>query len=170
MGSHVLDLLDYLVGPLTNVIGSAANMASAYAVEDTVALSFRTAEGAPGSMAFNFASALRDDMMRLTGTEGEIAFPVFRSEPLRWEGAGGVQVFDLPYPPHVAQPLIQSVVDDLLGLGTCPSTGESARRTSRAMDRVLEGYYGGRTDAFWNRPETWPGRRGSFGASAGRGG
>jgi hypothetical protein len=59
----------------------------------------------------------------------------------------------------VAQPLIQTVVDDLLGLGTCPSTGESARRTSRVMDQVLEDYYGGRSDAFWERPETWPGRR-----------
>lgn len=160
VGSHALDLLDYLLGPLTNVSGTAANRASACLVEDTVALSFRTAEGAPGSMSCDFASAVRDDTMRLSGTEGEIAFPVFRSEPLRWESASGVQAFDLPYPPHVAQPLIQSVVDDLLGRGACPSTGESARRTSGAMDRVLEGYYGGRTDAFWTRPETWPGRRG----------
>ena len=37
-------------------------------------------------------------------------------------------------------------------------TGESARRTSVVMDRVLEDYYGGRTDAFWLRPATWPGR------------
>jgi len=59
----------------------------------------------------------------------------------------------------VAQPLIQSVVDDLLGRGECPSTGESARRTSRVMDRVLDAYYGGRGDAFWSRPQTWPGRR-----------
>jgi hypothetical protein len=69
-----------------------------------------------------------------------------------------VRLFDLPYPPHVAQPLIQSVVDDLLGRGECPSTGESARRTSRVMDRVLDAYYGGRGDAFWERPQTWPGR------------
>jgi hypothetical protein len=25
------------------------------------------------------------------------------------------------------------------------------------MDQVLAAYYGGRDDAFWNRPETWPG-------------
>jgi hypothetical protein len=58
----------------------------------------------------------------------------------------------------VQQPLIQSVVDDLLGRGECPSTGESARRTSRVMDTVLAGYYGGRTDEFWRRSETWRGR------------
>ena len=168
VGSHALDLLDYLLGPLTNVSGTAANVGSAYAAEDTVALSFRTADGAPGSMACNFASSVRDDTMRITGTEGEISFPVYRSEPFKWESASGVQLLDLPYPPHVAQPLIQSVVDDLLGRGVCPSTGESARRTSRVMDRVLEGYYGGRTDAFWERPDTWPGRRGHPGAGSGR--
>jgi|CZKI01.1.fsa_nt_gi predicted dehydrogenase len=170
LASHALDLLDYLVGPLTDITGRAANMASAYAVEDTVALGFRTASGAPGSMACNFAGAASDDSMRLTGTEGELSFPMFRSEPFRWEGAAGVQLLDLPYPPHVAQPLIQSVVDDLLGRGVCPSTGESARRTSRVMDQALEGYYGGRNDAFWTRPETWPGRRIPSPASAGRGG
>jgi hypothetical protein len=55
--------------------------------------------------------------------------------------------------------MIQSVVDDLLGRGECPSTGESARRTSVVMDRVLDAYYGGRDDAFWERPESWPGKR-----------
>ena len=74
------------------------------------------------------------------------------------ETAAGSEQFAIPNPDHVAQPLIQLIVDDLLGRGTCPSTGESARRTSAVMDHVLEGYYGGRTDAFWLRPATWPGR------------
>lgn len=159
VGSHALDLMDYLVGPLLSVAGTAANLASDYTVEDTVALSFRTAGGVPGAVACNFASATRDDCLRLTGTEGEITFSVFGPEPLKWESATGVQLFDLPHPPHVAQPLIQTVVDDLLGRGECPSTGESARRTSLVMDQALDGFYAGRQDAFWERPETWPGRR-----------
>lgn len=159
VGSHALDLLDYLVGPLTGVSGHAANLASGYAVEDAVALTFRAANGAPGTMACNFASATRDDTVRLTGTDGEVTFAVFGPEPVKFEHAGGVESFDLPHPPHVAQPLIQTVVDDLLGRGVCPSTGESARRTSLIMDQALAGYYGGREDAFWIRPETWPGRR-----------
>jgi hypothetical protein len=35
----------------------------------------------------------------------------------------------------------------------------SARRTSAVMDRVLADFYGGRSDAFWARSATWPGRR-----------
>jgi 1,5-anhydro-D-fructose reductase (1,5-anhydro-D-mannitol-forming) len=158
VGSHALDLLDFLLGPLEDVSGTAANVASAYDAEDSVALTFRAA-GALGSMSWDFASEVRDDTMRLSGTDGEITFPMFTSTPLKLETASGAQLFDLPYPPHVAQPLIQSVVDDLLGRGECPSTGISATRTSRVMDKVLEAYYGGRSDAFWDRPETWAGRR-----------
>jgi predicted dehydrogenase len=159
VGSHALDLLDYLLGPLQDVAGTAANVASSYSAEDSVALGFRTGGGAMGSMVWNFASAVSDDSMRLSGTDGEITFTMFQSRPVRLENASGTQLFDLPYPPHVAQPLIQTVVDDLLGRGECPSTGVSARRTSRIMDRVLDAYYGGREDGFWTRPETWPGRR-----------
>jgi 1,5-anhydro-D-fructose reductase (1,5-anhydro-D-mannitol-forming) len=159
VGSHALDLIDYLLGDLTDVQGHAANAASPSAVEDVVALSFRTTSGASGTMLCDFASAVHGDMLRITGTEGEVTCAVFGNEPVRFENAGGVQTFALPNPPHVAQPLIQSVVDDLLGHGECPSTGETARRTTRVMDQVLAGYYGGRDDAFWVRPETWPGRR-----------
>ena len=158
VGSHALDLLDFILGPLEDVTGTAANLASDYEVEDNVALTFRAA-GVPGCMSWNFASNVSDDMMRFSGTGGEITFSMFTSKPVKLEHASGVHLFDLPYPRHVGQPLIQSVVDDLLGRGECPSTGDSARRTSRVMDRVLEAYYGGRGDAFWERPQTWPGRR-----------
>jgi 1,5-anhydro-D-fructose reductase (1,5-anhydro-D-mannitol-forming) len=159
VGSHALDLLDYLLGPLEDVTGMAANVASPYDVEDSVALSFRAAGGAVGSMTWNFAGGASDDTMRLTGTEGELSFPMFSPKALRLRNGAGEQEIENHYPKTVAQPFIQSVVDDLLGRGTSPSTGVSARRTSRVMDGVLDAYYGGRGDAFWMRPETWPGRR-----------
>jgi len=40
----------------------------------------------------------------------------------------------------VHQPLIQTIVDELNGTGTCPSTGESGARTAWVMDRILEGF------------------------------
>ena len=159
VGSHALDLLDHLLGPLADVAGGAANLASDYEAEDTVALTFRAPSGALGSMIWNFASAVHDDMMQIVGTEGEISFPMYTQRPLMLRTEAGTREIHVPFPEHVAQPFIQSAVDDLLGLGSCPSTGESARRTSRVMDQVLDAYYGGREDGFWARPETWPGRR-----------
>lgn len=158
VASHALDLVDYLAGPLTEVRGRAANIASSYAAEDTVAGSF-SAGKVPGVVSCNFAALSREDLLCVTGTKGEIRTPVFGNEPVLFETAEGLQRWDFPPPSHVAQPLIQSCVDDLLGRDTCPGTGESARRTSQVMDAMLETYYGGRQDEFWDRPETWPGRR-----------
>lgn len=159
VGSHTLDLLDFLFGPLENVTGHAANLASPYDVEDTVSMTFLTSTGIPGTAAWNFASAIRDDTLIISGTAGQLTFSIFGNEPLRLETNDGVQSIDRPNPIHVQQPLIQSVVDDLLGRGSCPSTGETAQRTSRVMDDVLAAYYGGRDDAFWTRPQSWPGRK-----------
>jgi hypothetical protein len=89
----------------------------------------------------------------------------FGSEPLRLkreeegEDSSSTDTFEEGTPPHVHQPLIQTMVDQLLGRGVCPSTGESAARTAKVMDAALKNYYGSRDDAFWDRPDTWPGRK-----------
>jgi 1,5-anhydro-D-fructose reductase (1,5-anhydro-D-mannitol-forming) len=159
LGSHALDLLDFFFGPLLNVHGHAANLATPLPIEDAVAMTFTTASGALGAATWNFASAFSADEVVIEGTAGRLSFSVFGNEPLRLQTRDGQQTFDRPNPPHVQQPLIQTIVDALLSRGTCPSTGESARRTSLVMDTVLNAYYGGRTDAFWTRPATWPGLR-----------
>lgn len=156
LGSHAIDLLDFLGGPLTQVNGHAARIATAGDVEDTATMTFLTAGGVPGTAAWNFASQVKEDVLELSGTHGRISLSVFGHEPVRLETARGVEHFEFAPPAHIAQPLIQTVVDTLLGRGTCPSTGESARRTNAVMDRVLAAYYGGREDAFWTRPIPGP--------------
>jgi len=44
-------------------------------------------------------------------------------------------------PPHVHQPLVQTIVDELRGRGRCESTGETGARASWVMERCLESYY-----------------------------
>ena len=159
LASHALDILDYLLGPLEQVGGTAANRASPYEVEDVVAMHGRFASGTLLTGAWNFASALHEDWLDFIGTAGRLTLPVFGTEPLRLETAAGVETFDIPNPPHIEQPLIQSIVDQLHGRGQCPSTGATALRTAWVMDQVLADYYGTRDDDFWTRSETWPGRR-----------
>ncbi|MDO8538967.1 MAG: Gfo/Idh/MocA family oxidoreductase [Opitutaceae bacterium] len=158
VGSHVLDLLDFYFGPLENVRGSAAHFAGQADVEDVVTMTFRTHAGVPGSAMWDFSSAGPEDDLEFTGTKGRLSVAVLNAQPAMLMTGTGEQLIELPNPPHISQPLVQTVVDELLGRGTCPSTGESARRTSEVMDRVLSDYYGGREDAFWERPQNWPGR------------
>lgn len=160
LGSHLLDYLDFCFGPLEDVEGKAARLATAADVEDAVAMTFRTRSGVPGMASWNFSSFVKEDVLEFTGTAGRVSVNFFQGDPVKLETAKGVEFFDIPNPPHVAQPLIQTIVDELLGRGSCPSTGESGRRTQAVMDRVLSAYYGGREDAFWARGvETWPGWR-----------
>jgi predicted dehydrogenase len=159
LGCHTLDILDFILGPLTDVGGTAANLASPYDVEDTVAMHFRTESGALGTARWNFAAFQREDMIEITGTDGRVSLSTFRTEPVRLATARGVEEFDLANPEHVQQPLIQTVVDDLLGRAACPSTGQSAARTAGVIDTVLMGYYGSRDEGFWSDPQSWPGRR-----------
>ena len=157
---HLLDALDFLCGPLADVSGSAANLSAPYDVEDTVSMAFRTATCASGYATWNFAAHCADDSLQITGSEGCLRMSVFGDDAIALQRAGGdIDWLVRPNPPHVQQPLVQSIVDQLCGNGTCASTGQSAARTSRVMDTVLAGYYGGRDDAFWQRVESWPGRR-----------
>jgi 1,5-anhydro-D-fructose reductase (1,5-anhydro-D-mannitol-forming) len=158
LGCHTLDILDYLLGPLEDVGGAAANLAAPYAVEDRVAMHFR-ARRAFGTASWELFGGAPEDLIEITGTAGRLSLSTFGGERVQLETGRGSESFDCPNPPHIQQPLIQTIVDELLGAGRCPSMGESAARTARVMDEVLASYYGGRDDAFWTRPETWPGRR-----------
>ena len=159
LGSHTLDILDFLVGPLRDVSGLATNVAGAYDVEDGVCMRFRTAGDGLGVASWNFASIAQEDVIEISGTAGRIRLSCFGNDPVQLQAAGGVEMFDLPNPPHIQQPLIQTIVDELLGRGTCESMGASAARTALVMDTVLEGYYGTRADGFWEQPARWPGRK-----------
>ena len=155
LGCHTLDILDFLLGPLQNAQGMAANLASPNDTEDSVAMTFRTPSGALGTAQWNFAASVREDTIEITGTDGRITLSTFGNEPVRLQFQHGDEAFNLPSPPHIQQPLIQTIVSQLNGSGTCPSVGHTATRTSEVMDTVLNDYYNGRDDAFWLRPETW---------------
>lgn len=143
LASHQLDLLDYLLGPVARADGQARNLGGHYACVDTVTASWRHAGGAAGSGLWCFvAGALaRGEEMEIVGSRGRLTFTAFDlHRPVRLERDGHEpESFAIPPPPHVQQPLIQSVVDHLRGRGTCPSTGDSALRTARVMDWILDG-------------------------------
>jgi 1,5-anhydro-D-fructose reductase (1,5-anhydro-D-mannitol-forming) len=163
LGSHVVDLIDFLCGPLDNVQGHAARRArppGLAIVEDTVAAAFATQSGALGTLMYSFHTAKAVDRMEIVGDRGRLVFSVFGTEPIQGYFEHGPETLVPPHPEHMQQPLVQAIVDELLKRGPgCPSTARTALRASAVMDRILSGYYGGRDDDFWNRPSSWPGNR-----------
>lgn len=143
IGCHALDFLDFVFGPVTNIAGFAANVAGLYPAEDLVTAAFTFASGVHGSGEWCFTARQDKERTRILGTRGEVSFSFFSPAPVVLTTDEGEERFDLGYPPHVHQPLIQTVVDDLLGRGTCHSTGESALRTTKIIDSVLQDYRAG---------------------------
>lgn len=143
LASHLLDYLDMLFGPIKSVHGHAANQAGAYTAEDIVAASYRFASGVHGTGLWCFTAGARVDTNEIIGSEGRLVFSTFADEPIHVITKTGAEDIYIPMPKHVQEPLIQTMVDELRGIGKCPSTGESAARTSWVLDELVKGYYRG---------------------------
>lgn len=137
MGCHTLDVLDFLFGPIASVQGMATNRAGAYVAEDTVTATYSFASGVAGTGLWCFAADFEDDVTEIVGEKGRIRFSSFTFRPIELIRGETKAAFPVATPPHVHQPLIQSIVDELNGTGACPSTGESAARTAWVMDEIL---------------------------------
>ena len=140
LASHCLDLVDFLLGPIEEAAGVALNTGGAYAAEDVTAGAFRFASGAAGTGTWNFNGSGSEDWMVFSGTLGELRTPVFTDGDVLLRCGPMEEVLPFRNPPHVHQPLIQTIVDELGGRGRCESTGESGARASWAMDRLLDSY------------------------------
>jgi len=140
MGVHTLDFLDYILGPIQSVTGYATNQAGLYPAEDSVVSSFVFESGVTGMGMWCFASPDELDETVIVGTRGTITFSSFDTRAFTMETDEGIETFEIANPPHVHQPLIQTIVDELTGAGECPSTGESAARTTWVADQILQSY------------------------------
>ena len=144
LASHQLDLLDFFFGPIEKVQGFAVNQAKAYEAEDLVVGSFIFENGVvgTGNWCFTASKSAEVDEITIYGSHGKISFETFGKGEFTLEKDGeDRQHFELELPYHIQQPLIKSVVEDLLGLGTCPSTGYSGARTNRVMDEFVKSFY-----------------------------
>ncbi len=141
LASHGIDLLDFLLGPVSIAAGEAVNSGGTYAAEDVTAAHFRFESGVVGTGVWNFNAAYAANGMVITGSAGELRLPVFTDAGLVVVRDTNEETIPFRNPPHIHQPFVQTVVDELLGRGTCESTGESGARASWVMDRCLEGYY-----------------------------
>ncbi|MHA7108820.1 Gfo/Idh/MocA family protein [Sunxiuqinia elliptica] len=143
LASHKLDFLDYLFGPIENVQGTASNVGGIYPAEDTVAASFEFANGVLGTGSWSFFAdaASIEDTIEILGTEGKLWFACFDPVKLTLRTQKGDVFFNFDPPEHVGGNLIQLVVDQLRGKGTCPSSGVSAARTNWVMEEIVKSYY-----------------------------
>lgn len=139
LAPHTLDILDFLLGEITDAKGFSANLGQFYEVKDTISAILKFKSGVIGSGRWCFVTSAQTDVdsIIITGTKGEIRFSTFAFSPILLLSDTVSESFDIPSPEHIQQPLIQTIVDELRGVGKCPSTGVSGARTSRVMHLIL---------------------------------
>ncbi|GAH00841.1 unnamed protein product, partial [marine sediment metagenome] len=144
LAAHQLDYLDYALGPIQFVSGYAANQAGLYKAADIITSSFVFENGilGTGSWCFTVDKIAEKDQMTIVGSKGQLRIPFFGAPKIFVEKSNlATEVLEFELPHHIQQPLIETVVNDLLGKGTCPSTAESAIRTNWVMEEMTKNYY-----------------------------
>ncbi|MDR1920078.1 MAG: Gfo/Idh/MocA family oxidoreductase [Tannerellaceae bacterium] len=139
LAPHTLDILDFLLGEVEEAKGFAQNLGGLYEVKDTVSavLQFRSGVVGTGLWCFVAPASSVEDHIRISGTKGELCFNTFAFQPIRLTTAEGLETFRPEHPEHIQQPLIRSIVGELLGTDLCPSTARSASRCSQVMDWIM---------------------------------
>lgn len=141
LASHQLDIVSFLLGEITYAIGHSTNSVAEYDAPDIVSASIGFPKGIIGSGLWNFVSTgnHRKDLITIQGTEGSVEFSCFDGNaPIILENGEGRCEFSKPYPAHVQQPLIQTMVDELRGVGKCASTGTTGAQTNWVIDQILK--------------------------------
>ena len=137
LGSHTLDILQYYFGTITSAVGVTANQGHHYRAEDLVSAVFVFDSGVAGSGIWSFSAGENVDSLEIVGSAGTLTFSTFQNAPVTVRLGTTIQEFEIPHPPHIEQPLIQTIVDELRGKGRCPSTGGTGSMTDRAIDWIL---------------------------------
>ena len=143
LASHQFDYLDFLFGKVTEVKGNAENLVGLYPAEDTVSGTWRHESGVIGTGSWCFVVGRNSsiDNIQIIGEEGEINLPCFSHGKMTVKTKNGIQEMEFENPEHISQNLVQQVVNELRGEGSCVSTGESAARTAWVLDEMVKGYY-----------------------------
>ncbi len=137
LGSHILDLVQFLLGDIIEASGHASNLNEIYAAEDIVSGEFLFNNGVHGTGIWSFNASEDRDEVEIVGSDGKIVYSTFRDNPIVLYLNGEKEEFSIPHPKHIQQYLIESIVEDLRGGSKCQSTGKTAIKTAWVIDKLL---------------------------------
>lgn len=139
VGCHALDILFYIFGEPVRVTGTTSNVGGLYKPEDTVGATLVLQDDilVTGNWSFIVPEPHQKDLVEVIGSTGKIKFSIFSFKPITYIHEDQQESITAVQPEHIQMPFIQTIVSEINGNGTCPSTGQTAAVTSRAMDEIL---------------------------------
>ena len=141
LASHQFNYLEYVLGPIKQARGIARNQAGLYEADDITVANFEFESGVLGNgvWCYTINKEQREDHAQIIGSRGRISFSFFEKFDITVETESGTEVFNIPYPEHVQQPLIDLIVKELRGEGKSPSSGLTGARANLIMDWITKG-------------------------------
>jgi predicted dehydrogenase len=137
LASHQIDILQFYLGDIIDAKGFKVNQSNLYEAEDAVTASLHLPDNIIGSGIWNFNSYKEIDRTEIMGTKGSIVFSTFDNEPITIETNKGIEKISIANQLHIQLPLIQKIVNELLGKDKSPSTGYTGAQTNKVIDWIF---------------------------------
>ena len=139
LAPHQLDIMDFIFGPIVETSGISLNQTGKYPADDITMgiFKFKNDIVGQGVWAFNTSGISDKEVTIIEGSKGRVSFPFFGDNSVTLEREGKTkEVFRFNISKHIQQNLISTIVDELLGVGKCESTGASGARTNWVMEQI----------------------------------
>lgn len=136
MGSHVFDILDFLLCPIATISGTVKNFGGHYKAEDSAVTSFVFEDGVLGSGTFNFNTDRWVDRIEIAGERGRIVFSCFDNEPVEIYTTRGVESLEFIPPEPIYFPFVQDM-NKRIESGDTTGYVETAARPTELLDQLL---------------------------------
>ena len=138
MGCHALDILFFIFGNPLKVSGTTSNVGGLYDPADTISATLLLPNKlvVTGSWSFVTPESYEKDILEVVGEKGK--FSIFSFKPISLIIGEQKETIDAIQTEHIQMPFIETIVSELKGKGSCPSTGLTAAITSQVMDQITE--------------------------------
>ncbi len=135
VGSHRLDVLNYLLGPAVEVAAMCENTLGRYQVEDAAVLCLKLAHGAHGVANFAWNVGSDSDEFEIYGTEGKMLARSLEGGHLEiYRGRTLVETFDQPRHKVTHWGLVENMVAAASRGEPLLCSGEDGLATSQVME------------------------------------
>ena len=134
IGSHRIDVLNFLFGQPQRVSGHLSNAVHHYAVEDNATVMIDYQDGVRGVVDVRWHSRVKRDECRIRGTKGEMDLTPLNGPELVYPGGRG------HLPPHVNlhYPMLENFVDAVFGKVPLLASGASSIWTDWVTERARQ--------------------------------
>ena len=140
VGSHRLDVLNYLFGNIKQISSQKTNLAHDYPAEDTATffMELENFNSAPAVLNVSWACKNTIDSLVITGSDAIASIANLSEAELKVIGSSGIDIDVLPKTKNVHIPIVEDFVHAVESDGTPVCDGLEGLKTNIHLESILE--------------------------------